>query len=410
MLLNSYSYSFVYLILFLFLFLCSFKIAVNNEISIKILNRQKDYFAFFILLAFMSLRGFVACDYSEYYPAYTFYPRFQDGISDVINFLKNNLIALKWEKGFVFFAIILKSIKPDYFFYQGVIQSIFLIVIFKVFREEKLQNIILAFCFFFTFKGIAISFNLHRNCLSMVLFFLSLKYLKKDNFGKYFLLNLLGCFFHISSVIYILVFFVVRKKYNLIFICSIAIIGIFVFVLHVKWLKLLITPLGSLLPGRLGRLIVLYLNGNSKWGAESPLSFGFLERFGTFCLLIVFNKKLYKDKDDIIFVNFWFLYFFSNIFFGEIYIISSRISELFVFSYWFVYPRLYEKISKEKKYLYILIFLLYGILRNATNYTACFYKYENILIDNCDFNYRLSYYNKYRMRNGQEPKRFKVKR
>ena len=55
-------------------------------------------------------------------------------------------------------------------------------------------------------------FNLYRNTKSFSLFLLSLPYLQNRKLLPYLLLNMTGCLFHISSMIYLPLYFVLYRK------------------------------------------------------------------------------------------------------------------------------------------------------------------------------------------------------
>jgi hypothetical protein len=325
------------------------------------------------MIVFFGFRGYVLLDWHTYSRSYDNSPTLFDNFIIIEKFLNNG-----WEKGFLVYMIICKTISSNYLFFQFISFIIDYIIIFYFFKRVIPENVILCLVFFILFNGILLEFHLLRNIKGILLFILSIKYIEKRIFSKFFLINIVGALFHISSLLFIPMFFILNKKIpgQIIFIAFL--VGNLLFLLRVEWLKYFLSNIS--IPGRLGDIIYKYLTATSKYSQAFVLSIGYLERCFSFLLVFYFSKKIIKtDKNNNIYINAFYIYIFIYIFFYEMFIFIERVAVLFVFSYWIVYPMIYATISKRKKYIFILILLFYGILKFGSGYNKYYFYYDNVL-------------------------------
>jgi hypothetical protein len=138
---------------------------------------------------------------------------------------------------------------------------------------------------------------------------------------------------------------------------------------------------GGLIGGRLSVLIDLYLMSDLYGGAYGLFHFGYLERVFTFCLLMVFRKRLIEMNPDMnIFMNMYLIYFIIFFYFSEITIITERVPLLFVPAYWILYPSMYALVEKIiNKVLFVLLFCFYGVVKSVNAYSNIMAKYDNVI-------------------------------
>ena len=164
-------YAFPYVTCFFILVFCSIPICHNLEYKrLNAINVFPYFLATFTLVFFLGGRAFI---YSDVFPYYDFYSKLP---SLYENEVFKTLVQVHWEKGFVLFMIIVKTICKDYFFFQMVSFLIDLLLLFHLFKYYNPEKILLAFAFFFPFLLIA-EVNLMRNVKAIYLFFLSLKFI-----------------------------------------------------------------------------------------------------------------------------------------------------------------------------------------------------------------------------------------
>jgi hypothetical protein len=212
-----------------------------------------------------------------------------------------------------------------------------------------------------------LEFNLLRNSKSIILFLISIQYIIKRNFTKYIILNIIGCFFHTSSILYLPLYFFLNKAIPRPLVFIIFLIGNVIFLLDIKWLKNILLLISNISDYRLFLLIQKYLE-NDYYSRGWGIGLGYFERLMFLLLVLFFQNKLMKiSKNNIIFINLAFIYWLLYLYCSELYIIMRRIPMLFICSYWIIFPRIYGLISKQKKYIFILLLLIYSFWKLSLN-------------------------------------------
>ena len=374
----SFLYAIPYIILFLLLYMNIIPLYKTNTGSSFNNNYYiwlQQFFVASLLIIFIGFRGFLYTDWQSYYLAYNTTPSLFDNTVDIIKYLNR-----RWEKGFLFYMILCKTISSNYFFFQFVSYLIDYILLFLFFKEAIPKHIIFGFTLFVIFLGIGIEFNLLRNSKSMMLFLISLKYIKEKKIIKYIMLNSLGILFHSVSLLYLPLYFILGKKVSRKLILVLFIIGNFIYLVQIEWCKTFLSTITSLIPGRLGYLAKLYLSSDFHSTAYG-ISIGYLERFFTFIIIFCLSKRLCKlNEKNLIYINTFYLYIFIYLYFSEIMIIIERIVLLFVFSYWVLYPQIYSLLTKKSKNIFLFILLFFGILKMWYNNRNILTMYDNVLL------------------------------
>lgn len=386
---HNFSFSIPYIFVFFLLILASIPV-LKTDFRTKRLTNNKlvQYYLFIsVLSVFMGMRGFLFTDFVNYYPYFEDCPTLWDSATTIKDFFtKSDYIA--WEKGFLVFTCLVKSIYANYFFFQFIAYLIDFIILYYFFRLYLNNYLVLGFCFFFIFNGLVIEFNLLRNAKSIMLFLISIKYLDRRKYFIYFLLNILGFLFHSSSIFYILLTPFYFMKFSKRFIFFLWLIGLVFFFLHIKWCSQILFTLAPFLPGRMSYLIRVYINNTTE---SFGFSVGFIERALTFIVMYysAFKKNNYHcSRINIIFYNTIFLYLFLYLFFTELPIVQDRIGSLFVFSYWVLYPKLYSSLVKNRKFVFLVFFILYGGLKIISGYSSNIHCWDSGLYLKYDFTIR----------------------
>lgn len=374
--LKSYTYCLPYVLVFVFLLIMSLPIASRNG-SLKktalFFDNTRYFAAFFLLFVFVGLRGYLYTDFSAYARFYEEIPSLLDGMGAVGRYLENS----SWEKGYVLFSIVLKTISGNYFFYQAVLYLIDAAIMFVLFKRYVPDQVALCFAFFFVF-GLGIEINLLRNSKGIMLFLISLKYVQQRRILPYFLLNILGTFFHTSSLIYLPLYFVLNRRFPFLFYLLLFIVGNVIYLLRIKW----VTPIVEVVAGlagyaRLFDLVAGYLT--SSYSKSFGISIGYLERAATAILVLCFFKRLIKKSEaNVVFINMVFMYVCCTLYFSEMRIFS-RISTLLIAGYWFIYPQIYSLLKKDFKWLFIALFLFYSVAKIVYGSGNIMHLYDNAL-------------------------------
>lgn len=342
-------------------------------------------FFIFLTIYFIGLRGFIEADWLVYYPVWNEAPCLFDGMSDVFKFLSTTF----YEKGFALFLILCKSICNNYLFVQ------FLILVFTLFCLDKFlttycsKYYYIGACLFYLFGGYILSIILIRNCISVMIFLLSIPSLIERRWKKYFALNIFGCFFHTSSIFYLPLYFLLRIKFSSSLIFFIWFLGNIIFLLQIPFATTIFTLIGEKVLGRLGTLIVSYLNSN-QYSVSYGISIGFIERTFTF-LIFFLNRNKFQKKSDLFFLNMLYLYSFIFLYFTDFRIVVDRLPILIYCCYWVLYPRLYEILRKETKSVFLVCLLFYSVIKIIMFFGAPIGYYENIVTGAMNYDARKTY-------------------
>lgn len=368
---SSVFYSFPYIFVFLITFFLTIPIVRYDKVELN----MKLLFLFFIYFVFIGLRGYIFTDWKAYTILFDQTPRlFFDNFADIQDFLNSN-----FEKGFGLYNVLLKTIAPNWFIYQAISFSVDFVLLYKFFERYIPKYILLGFLFFYIFDGLIIEINLLRNSKAIIIFLLSLKFIDNKNIFKYFLMILLATMFHVTSVIFFPLYFLLNKKINKKIILFLFFIGNFIFLFKIRWVTNILVGMLGLIDGRLASLIDGYTK-SEMWSSSYGITIGYIERTFSFILIYIFKDKLLNlNKRNNIFINIAYLYFFSFLFFSEMSILTDRIPILFSSSYWILYPQIYSLITKKNKYLFIFCLLFYGVLKLFVGTKTILCVYDNVI-------------------------------
>ena len=181
--------------------------------SSSVIKKNENTFFFFlsflfVIVCFFGLRGFVFTDWINYYYHYETIPNDFKTFIGFINNPKNSS-----EVGYYFFQFICKQISKNYFFLQFCSSVVDTLILVFFFRDLNPRNLFLCVFCIAPFKGLEIEINLLRNSKAIFLFLYSLKYIygEKKSFVNYFFINLIGCTFHLSAILYLPLYFILGQ-------------------------------------------------------------------------------------------------------------------------------------------------------------------------------------------------------
>lgn len=370
----SVIYAFPYTVVFLIICLFSFPIVLNKRKNL-VVNYASEYAVFFILSIFIGLRGFIYSDYRAYYNTFKILPTLFDGFSTIFK----SLSELPFEKGFLLFSIFLKTFTKNYFIYQEIQFFIEFIILYYFFKTYIKDHILLAFAFCYIFGGVigSMQINLSRNFKSILLFLLSIKYLNKNKIHLYIILNLLGVIFHISSLFYIPLAFILTKRFSKSKYLLVFIIGNIIYLCQIRYLSSILLTITNSYNGSLSYIFKRYVL-NNRWNTSYGISIGYFERCFTFLFVLKFSNKLWAQKYNVIFLNCLFLHIFSYLYLSEFKIFTDRIPLLFIFAYWVIYPQIYALYTKKMKCIFWVAFMFYSLLK-LSRCNSILYLYDNAL-------------------------------
>jgi len=324
-------------------------------------------------IIFFGFRGFIGWDWASYYPFY-------EGLGkNLASNIKNNFLMAS---GFTVYSTFIKYFFKNYHLYifiNTLIDAIILDLFFKKYLPRKLY--VLGFIIFLAMGGIMLEVDNLRNLKAILLFLISLKYLKERNPIPYFALNFLGLLFHFSAIVYFPLYFFFHKPIPKKWILVIFIIGNLIFFAKIQYIK----PLLFYIASRFGDgysvsiKIINYTNSGVN-GISYGFSIGYFERFfSTILILLNYNKLIKISKSYVIFINAFVAYIIANLYLYEMNVLVVRIGDLFIFSYWILWPSLYYILKSNKKIIGLALISMYVFLKIYFVTDIAPYNYDNVL-------------------------------
>jgi hypothetical protein len=388
----SYLYSVPYLLIYLLLFIISIPILSYSNNNKLLCSPVSEYLAILLLVFFIGFRGFIHGDALHYHDFYNAIPSMFDG-TDIFK----NIFNLSFEPGFALYAVICKTISSNYFFFQ-VISNIIDFTILLIFFKRYIPNyVVMGFLFFILFRGFQLEIMFVRNAKSMICFLLSIRYIEKRKMAGYMGLNILGFLFHVSSFIYLPLYFILKRPISKKTFLLLLITGNLFFLFQIRWYGNILLYMSDhwFLPSRLSLLINSYLL-NQETASAYGFTLGYLERFITSVLVYHFYDTLYKKyRCNFIFINMLVIYLAIFFFFSEITIILERVTVLFIVFYWVLFPQIYTCFSRKNKYLFLLVLFIYGFIKISVGNSFVTAAYDNVLFEHRSYAERMQYLSKY---------------
>ena len=334
--------------------------------------------AYLIFLLFFGFRGYVYTDFVNYKPFFDLLDGFKS-IPEV-------LIIKGWEPGFVAYSALCKAIFPNYFVWNIISTAIDLFLLYKI-LERYSNNHLLSLLTFFVIGATALEFNVLRNAKAIFIFLYALRYIEDRKMWKYFALIAIACLFHISSVLYFPLYFILNKKWSKWILWLIYIGGAIVLIFHISFVSYIVSKFTFIEVGRLE-----YLTSHIERSSAYTSFFGSIERLITMFLVIFLYDRLSKVKQsNLIFLNMYILLYAVFSFCAESNVMVQRFQYMFIGSFWILYPLLIWFAKTQNRqfiYLFITIMMFLKLIIIAVDPNL---KYENVITGASDFNVRSEY-------------------
>ena len=374
----SYSIPYVLFLLYLFILFVIEQKKIRKE-GISVIQNV----TWISLLLFIGLRGFIYSDWISYYAAYEKLPETFT--------LRGFELDNDWEKGFVYYTLIIKLLGVNYWGWNFISAFIDLFILHLLFKKES-RYYVLAFIAYYVYGGLGMDVNLMRNAKSIMLFLLSIPYLQNKKFFPYLLINLLGVTFHTSSLLYIPLYFLLNKRLSKKIYLWIFLIGNLLYLFKIHYITPVLYNVIGWLGGRTEASLLLYMNNSTFYG----ITIGYVERV-LFCgVLYFYYERIQKDGDKYVYLNIFMMYFFTFFYFSEFSIISGRLSTLFIVAYWFLVPMLYSYFGLKLKKYFLLVFLIYGVFKTFYANDSLLCRYDNLIFGIESYENRRYIFNRYK--------------
>lgn len=363
---TSFYFSLPYLAIALFVLMIGYHQIWNGR-SLE-LSRKSLFGIGVLFLLFFGLRWHIMTDSIAYENEYyTIKPNF--------SWKYVNEHSGWWDSGYVIFTMICQCIKRDFHFFIF-INTLVDILLFSVCLKKFSKNYALSILFFLAFQGIITEINLLRNIKAILLFVFSIKYIRDRNLLKFLICNVVGYYFHSSALLYFPMYWVLNKEYKFNLLIIISLFSTLIYLLNVNIVQ---GFLSSYIPinDRVALKMAYYLEQSD----EQKLSIGTIERILTMVLaLYMYYNTKNKDRLFLLFFNSYIVFYVLYSFFGFNYVFRDRVPNLFIYSYWFLYPYLYDYYKNiHSSFKYLFVFLIFAKIGMSTRMCAAYY--ENIMFE-----------------------------
>lgn len=287
---------------------------------------------------------------------------------------------MSYEYGYRLFVQIIRGIYPNFNFFVGVNTVVDFLLIGYILKKYSPYPI-LTFFLYLGIVGLSLEIDIMRNVKSILLFLISLQFIEKNKPFHYFIINVIGILFHVSAIVYLPLYFLLKVNINKKYILIVFIIGVIYYISN-----------ATMAIDIIDKLNIERLNGYKTYflDEEREISIFFIERVVLFACVFFgsgFIEEKYKKIYTII-ENSAYISIFIFLFSSELLIMSLRVSLLFFYSYWFIFPLLLKNLELNKLArgtvfiiaMLIVTFRSYNFLNFKGNQMV--YKYENIFFKN----------------------------
>ena len=345
-------------------------------------NERKKHmlfvFSIILLIGFLGLRGFIGWDWWAYYPSYNNLPN-----------------GFNYEIGYEIWSNIFYKIGLSYHhftFINTVADILILAYVLKKYSKYPIFSMFL----FLAVQGLSFEVDLLRNAKAVLLFIISIQFIKERKIIPFLILNILGMTFHMSSVIYLPMYFILNRNYSRKIILPLIILGNIYYLFDTKLFIHILEYMTSVLPAAVGGKITSYLSIIPQ-NYKLPVGTLYFERLVTFIMVFFFlhKEKNHREKENpysLIMENSFYIFYLIFLFTSEFFIASTRIGILFIYANWFLWGDIIENLRDTKiKAAVFLIAVLIGGNRIYNHFdfngNKILYRYENIFYSKCFMGY-----------------------
>mgnify|MGYP003571268982 CR=1 FL=1 len=276
------------------------------------------------------------------------------------------------EHGFYLYLSVIKLLGFNYYGFTLINSIVFYFLFYKVLKryDYNINFVLILFLYKMFFYNTMISM---RQPISIIIFWLSLPYLKDKKYIIYYLMCFVALFFHRSSVILFLLPLVTHFKIskNTYFILLIAFFASFIFV------KLDVLNISGMLQNVLNFIFRNDNGGLSRLDNYLSSSYGmsifYLLEYYSIALLLYkhYDKIISMDSDSYFFVKLFICLLPMYTIFSNFSVVT-RFKDFFFLSYPFVLIYISRCLQKNKFLLYFITILVcfYGFMRYINNFDS----------------------------------------
>lgn len=362
-------YSTPYIILNVILLVLS---VLSFTLKTKLSHKILACISMIVFVVFFCFRGYVQTDTINYYELFEGLPSEFNGIPQDPHF----------DTGFLIYMSIFKLLGFNYnqfIIISSFIDLILLTVLFRQYFSYKYYA--LYFYLFIIFTGLEYEFNLMRNIKSVLLFFISIKYVYSREFLKFLVLNLIGISFHWSSIIFIPLYFFIHKELSLKSSCLIFVIGILIFLIMPYLLTSILQIISENFSDyKVADKIDTYITID-KFAEGKSFSLMDISSMIWYALVIITYNQIKKTSSQTIcFINLFIIYFLISCMSSGMILFRQRVAILFEPACWLLFIWLLKSQDYRNKVFLYSIIALYGMMLTFRRTNAdILYRYDNFI-------------------------------
>ena len=362
-------YSIPYMIFFFFLLVLS--VVVSEKKEDEMLCRNLTNLGIAVFLVFFGCRGYIWHDWTVYAVVFD-----KMSWSDLFSYdyFKHG------EPVWLLFELICKTIFDNYYFMAFVQCMINTLLLVRFFNKYSI-SLLFALATYVAFNGFEISINLMRNSMAMFIFLNAIPYIEERRIGRYLLLCAVATGIHLSSVIYIPLYFILNRNINKwVFLATVLVSNAVLFSNVAIVLKL------AEAIGISNEILAAKIEAYSDFGMFGGSRFMLLQRFIITMMVFFYYEKLKElSPHNRIFINALLIYIVGSYFTSEFSEMSKRIGILFSFSFWILCGYLVKccyYINNRRLFIGFMAFVL--IFNTYTSTAEKIKEYQNWLFGTAD--------------------------
>lgn len=364
--------SITYSIPYLFVAVLLGVLAVMHYYGNENVKRTTIIASFLLVLVFVGLRGLIMSDWTHYYYF------FLDHCSwdQFVNYDDPDLE--KFSRTFFLYTLMVKTIFDNYFFFCFVHCLLGLLLLYRYYKRNGINNMPLALMLFLCLEGYVIECNLLRNSIAIFLCMNAMEYVYSRNIWKYMALVGGASLFHAASVLFFPLYFLFRLNLNRwVFITVIAALNL----LYLLQISPAMTVLNLFMGG--DNIYTLMIQQYTELFTEKiqGITFGYIEKLITCTLVILYFDKLKEvRKDGNTYINVLMMFYVFFFLFAEFGVMARRLSTLFYYAYWVIWYDLIRCFAIENNRRLFCAFVgLFCVVRVASACKYADYEYDNVL-------------------------------
>lgn len=365
-----------------FFFLLVLSVVVSEKKEDEMLCRNLTNLGIAVFLVFFGCRGYIWHDWTVYAVVFD-----KMSWSDLFSYdyFKHG------EPVWLLFELICKTIFDNYYFMAFVQCMINTLLLVRFFNKYSI-SLLFALATYVAFNGFEISINLMRNSMAMFIFLNAIPYIEERRIGRYLLLCAVATGIHLSSVIYIPLYFILNRNINKwVFLATVLVSNAVLFSNVAIVLKL------AEAIGISNEILAAKIEAYSDFGMFGGSRFMLLQRFIITMMVFFYYEKLKElSPHNRIFINALLIYIVGSYFTSEFSEMSKRIGILFSFSFWILCGYLVKccyYINNRRLFIGFMAFVL--IFNTYTSTAEKIKEYQNWLFGTADpYEVRINSFNK----------------